>query len=185
MYRAGILSTEELARLHKDSTSAVMVIDDIANQRSIDKLYSVKAGICLPAYGRHHTLSSEDPAVFPQRISLPTSPTMPGGQRPPRKKILDNYSWGKRHRTERAENHRPRRDSEPGNPQYPRKPAKESIQRSESIGQKQLMLAGRFCTSASHIVLHALSRPLPQRLLQPRKRQPLRCFFTPHHVLLW
>ena len=43
VYRAGILSTEELARLHKDSTSAVMVIDDkLANQRSIDKLYSVK-----------------------------------------------------------------------------------------------------------------------------------------------
>ena len=42
VYRAGILSTEELARLHKDSTSAVMVIDDkLANQRSIDKLYSV------------------------------------------------------------------------------------------------------------------------------------------------
>ena len=48
---------------------------------------------------------------------------------------------GKRHRIERAENHRPRRDSEPGN-LISSKACKESIQRSESIGQKQLMLAG-------------------------------------------
>ena len=43
VYRAGILSTEELGQLHKDSTSAIMVINDkLASQRDIDKLYSVK-----------------------------------------------------------------------------------------------------------------------------------------------
>ena len=43
VYQAGILSTEELDQLHKDSTSAIMVINDkLANQRNIDKLYSVK-----------------------------------------------------------------------------------------------------------------------------------------------
>ncbi len=46
----GILSTEELNRLHKDSTTAVMVIDDkLANQQEHRQSLFGKAGIYLPA----------------------------------------------------------------------------------------------------------------------------------------
>ena len=68
VYRAGILSTEELARLHKDSTSAVMVIDDkLANQRSIDKLYSVKQAYAylLTADTVHYRPNILFPTLFP------------------------------------------------------------------------------------------------------------------------
>lgn len=43
IYQAGIVSTENMQQLHKDSTSAIMVIDDkLANSHPIDNIYTVK-----------------------------------------------------------------------------------------------------------------------------------------------
>ena len=88
VYRAGILSTEELGQLHKDSTSAIMVINDkLASQRDIDKLYSVKQAYaffspptpCITS----RTYSGNAPSTNTCR---PTSPTTSSEQRPQRKK---------------------------------------------------------------------------------------------------
>ena len=94
MYRAGILSTEELARLHKDSTSAVMVIDDkLANQRSIDKLYSVKQAYAylLTADTIHYR-----PNILRQcSLNEYLSPNLTYDARrtePAKEEILDNYA---------------------------------------------------------------------------------------------
>ena len=43
IYQAGIVSTENIQLLHKDSTSSVMVIDDkLANPQATENLYTVK-----------------------------------------------------------------------------------------------------------------------------------------------
>ena len=43
IYQAGIVSTENIQQLHKDSTSSVMVIDDkLANPQATENLYTVK-----------------------------------------------------------------------------------------------------------------------------------------------
>lgn len=145
MYRAGILSTEELARLHKDSTSAVMVIDDkLANQRSIDKLYSVKQAYAylLTADTIHYR-----PNILRQcSLNEYLSPNLTYDARrteTAKEEILDNYSWANgivlsgqkiidRGEIVSRETYNILESLR-----------KESIQRSESIGQKQLMLAGQ------------------------------------------
>ena len=95
VYQAGILSTEELAQLHKDSTSAIMVIDDkLANQRNIDKLYSVKQAYAylLTADTTHY-----HPNILRQcSLNEYLSPNLTyDAQRTEtaKKEILDNYSW--------------------------------------------------------------------------------------------
>ena len=145
VYRAGILSTEELARLHKDSTSAVMVIDDkLANQRSIDKLYSVKQAYAylLTADTIHYR-----PNILRQcSLNEYLSPNLTYDARrteTAKEEILDNYSWANgivlsgqkiidRGEIVSRETYNILESLR-----------KESIQRSESIGQKQLMLAGQ------------------------------------------
>ena len=145
VYRAGILSTEELARLHKDSTSAVMVIDDkLANQRSIDKLYSVKQAYAylLTADTVHYR-----PNILRQcSLNEYLSPNLTYDARrteTAKEEILDNYSWANgivlsgqkiidRGEIVSRETYNILESLR-----------KESIQRSESIGQKQLMLAGQ------------------------------------------
>ena len=145
VYRAGILSTEELARLHKDSTSAVMVIDDkLANQRSIDKLYSVKQAYAylLTADTIHYR-----PNILRQcSLNEYLSPNLTYDARrteTAKEEILDNYSWANgivlsgqkiidRGEIVSRETYNILESLR-----------KESIQRSESIGQKQQMLAGQ------------------------------------------
>ena len=145
VYQAGILSTEELAQLHKDSTSAIMVIDDkLANQRNIDKLYSVKQAYAylLTADTTHY-----HPNILRQcSLNEYLSPNLTyDAQRTEtaKKEILDNYSWANgivlsgQKIIDRGEivNQETYNILE--------SLRKESIQRSESIGQKRLMLAGQ------------------------------------------
>ena len=95
VYRAGILSTEELGQLHKDSTSAIMVINDkLASQRDIDKLYSVKQAYAylLTADTMHY-----QPNILRQcSLNEYLSPNLTYDvQRTEtaKKEVLDNYSW--------------------------------------------------------------------------------------------
>ena len=145
IYRAGILSTEELAKLQKDSTTAIMVINDkLANQQSTNKLYSVKS-----AY--NYLLTADTLRYRPdilRQCSLneylyPNLTYDEQRTETARKEALDNYSWANgivlsgqkiidrgeivsRETYNILESFR-----------------KESIKRSESIGQKRLMLGGQ------------------------------------------
>ena len=145
VYRAGILSTEELGQLHKDSTSAIMVINDkLASQRDIDKLYSVKQAYAylLTADTMHY-----QPNILRQcSLNEYLSPNLTYDvQRTEtaKKEVLDNYSWANgivlsgQKIIDRGEivNQETYNILE--------SLRKESIQRSESIGQKRLMLAGQ------------------------------------------
>lgn len=125
VYRAGILSTEELGQLHKDSTSAIMVINDkLASQRDIDKLLFRQAGVCLSPHRRHHALPAEHtPAMLPQRIPVAQPHLRRPANRDRKERSPRQLLMGQRHRLERAENHRPGRDSQPRDLQHPRKPA--------------------------------------------------------------
>ena len=142
VYRAGILSTESLAKLHKDSTSAIMIIDDkLANQQSADKLYSVKDAYnyILTADTLHYRPEilrqcSLNEYIFPN-LTYDEQRTETA-----KKEILDNYSWANgivlsgQKIIDRGEIV----SQETYN--ILESLRKESIKRSESIGQKRLML---------------------------------------------
>ena len=145
VYRAGIISTEELDKLHKDSTTAIMVINDkLANQQSLNKIYSVKDAYSyiLAADSVHYRPEilrqcSLNDYLFPNLIyDEPRTETA-------RKEILDNYSWANgivlsgQKIIDRGEivNQETYNILE--------SLRKESIKRSESIGQKHLILAGQ------------------------------------------
>ena len=145
VYRAGILSTESLAKLHKDSTSAIMIIDDkLANQQSADKLYSVKDAYnyILTADTLHYRPEilrqcSLNEYIFPN-LTYDEQRTETA-----KKEILDNYSWANgivlsgQKIIDRGEIV----SQETYN--ILESLRKESIKRSESIGQKRLMLVGQ------------------------------------------
>lgn len=145
VYRAGILSTESLAQLYKDSTSAIMAIDDkLANQQSRDKLYSVKDAYnyILTADIQHY-----QPEIL-RKCSLNEyiSPNLAYDEQrteTAKKEVLDNYSWANgivlsgQKIIDRGEI--VSRDTY----NILESLQKESIKRSESIGQKQLMLVGQ------------------------------------------
>lgn len=145
IYRAGILSTEELAKLHKDSTSAIMVINDkLANQRSIGKLYSVKDAYAylLTADTVHYR-----PDILRQcSLNEYLYPNLTYDEQrteTAKKETLDNYSWANgivlsgQKIIDRGEIV----SQETYN--ILESLRKESIKRSESIGQKRLMLGGQ------------------------------------------
>ena len=86
VYRAGILSTEELGQLHKDSTSAIMVTSSPANGTSTN---------FIPSSRRMPISSPPTPCITSRTYSgnapstntcRPTSPTTSSEQRPQRKK---------------------------------------------------------------------------------------------------
>ena len=145
VYRAGILSTERLAKLQKDSTSAVMIIDDkLANQQSTDKLYSVKDAYnyVLTADTLHYRPEilrqcSLNEYIFPN-LTYDEQRTETA-----KKEVLDNYSWANgivlsgQKIIDRGEIV----SQETYN--ILESLRKESIKRSESIGQKRLMLVGQ------------------------------------------
>ena len=95
VYRAGIVSTEELNQLHKDSTAAIMVINDkLANQQGIDKVYSVKDAYnyILTADTVHYRPDilrqcSLNEYLFPN-LTYDEQRTETA-----KKEMLDNYSW--------------------------------------------------------------------------------------------
>ena len=145
VYRAGILSTEELSKLHKDSTTAIMVIHDkLANQQSVSKLYSVK-----DAY--NYMLTADTTHYRPELLRqcslneylYPNLTYDEQRTETAKKETLDNYSWANgivlsgQKIIDRGEIV----DRETYN--ILESLRKESIKRSESIGQKRLMLLGQ------------------------------------------
>lgn len=145
VYRAGILSTEELSKLHKDSTAAIMVIKDkLANQQSVSNLYSVKDAYnyMLTADTTHYRPDllrqcSLNEYLYPN-LTYDEQRTETA-----KKETLDNYSWANgivlsgQKIIDRGEIV----DRETYN--ILESLRKESIKRSESLGQKRLMLLGQ------------------------------------------
>lgn len=145
IYRAGILSTEELVKLQKDSTAAIMVINDkLANQQHVDKLYSVKEAYSylLTADTVHYhpeilRQCSLNEYLYPN-LTYDVQRTETA-----KKEALDNYSWANgivlsgQKIIDRGEivNQETYNILE--------SLRKESIKRSESLGQKRLMLGGQ------------------------------------------
>lgn len=145
IYQTGILTTETLNQLYKDSTATIMVVDDkMANQQAVNALYSVKDAY---AYLMRADTAHYQPALLRQCSlndylfpNLTYDRERTGNAQ---KEVLDNYSWAygivlsgqkiidrgeivNRHTYDILESLR-----------------KESIKRSESIGQKHLMLGGQ------------------------------------------
>lgn len=145
VYRSGIVSTEGLVKLQKDSTTAIMVVDDkLANQQSTSKLYSVKEAynFVLNADSLHYRPDilrqcSLNEYIFPN-LTYDKQRTETA-----KKEVLNNYSWANgivlsgQKIIDRGEivNQETYAILE--------SLRKESIKRSESIGQKRLMLVGQ------------------------------------------
>lgn len=145
VYRSGILSTDQLTKLQKDSTAAIMVANDkMANQQSTDKLYSVKDAYNYVLTG--DTLHYR-PDILRQcslnEYLLPNLTYDEQRTETAKKEMLDNYSWANgivlsgQKIIDRGEivNQETYNILE--------SLRKESIKRSESIGQKRLMLVGQ------------------------------------------
>ena len=165
VYRAGILSAEDLSRLKKDSTTAIMVIDDkLANTKETARLYSIKEAYnyILHADTVHylpHVLRqcSLNEYLFPN-LTFDEARTESA-----RQEVLDNYSWANgivlsgQKIIDRGEII----TQETYN--ILESLRRESIQRSESIGQKRLMLGGQTLYVAIFILCFMLYLDLFRR----------------------
>lgn len=171
IYRIGIVSTEELNRLHGDSTRAIMVIDEkMAYSQNIQSLYSVKEAYAwlLQADTLHYR-----PEVL-RRCSLNEylQPNLTYDQQRTdgaRKEVLDNYSWANgivlsgqkiidRGEIVNRETYNVLESLR-----------KESIQRSESAGQKRLMLFGQILYVSIFMLCFMLFLDLFRREYYQRK----------------
>ena len=145
IYQAGIVSTENIQQLHKDSTSSVMVIDDkLANPQATENLYTVKK-----AY--EHLLSA-DSTHFNREILRQCSlneyitPNLTFDEertQAAKEEILNNYSWANglvvsgQKIIDRGE------IVSPHTYNILESLRKESIKRNESMGQNRLILGGQ------------------------------------------
>ena len=145
VYRTGILSTDQLAKLQKDSSAAIMIVNEkMANQQSTDKLYSVKDAYnyILTADTLHYRPDILRQCSLNEYI-LPNLTYDEQRTESAKKEVLDNYSWANgivlsgQKIIDRGEIV----SQETYN--ILESLRKESIKRSESIGQKRLMLVGQ------------------------------------------
>ena len=145
IYKAGILSTEERSKLQKDSTAVIMVIDDkLANQRGTEQLFSVKDAYAylLTADTAHYS-----PYILRQcSLNEYLYPNLTYDEQrteTAKKEALDNYAWanGVVQSGQKIIDRGEIVDKETYN--ILESLRKESIQRSESIGQKRLILTGQ------------------------------------------
>lgn len=145
IYGAGIVSTEDIRQLHKDSTLAIMVIDDkLANSKPTENIFTVKK-----AYER---LLTADSVHFNREILRQCAlndyitPNLTFDQQrtqASKEEMLNNYSWANglvvsgQKIIDRGEII----STETYN--ILESLRKESIKRSESIGQSRLILGGQ------------------------------------------
>lgn len=145
IYGAGIVSTEDIRQLHKDSTLAIMVIDDkLANSKPTENIFTVKN-----AYER---LLTADSVHFNREILRQCAlndyitPNLSFDQQrtqASKEEMLNNYSWANglvvsgQKIIDRGEII----STETYN--ILESLRKESIKRSESIGQSRLILGGQ------------------------------------------
>lgn len=145
IYRAGIVATEELNNLYEDSVASIMIIKDkMAYQQLTEKVYSVK-----DAY--HYILTADSSKYRPEILRqcslneylFPNLTYDKQRTETARKEILNDYSWANgivlsgQKIIDRGEIV----SQETYN--ILESLRKESIKRSESIGQKRLILAGQ------------------------------------------
>lgn len=145
IYRAGIVSTEELDKLHKDSISSIMVINDkMASHQPTEKVYSVK-----DAY--HYILTADSSRYRPEVLRqcslneylFPNLTYDEQRTETAREEILNDYSWANgivlsgQKIIDRGEIVNQETYS------ILESLRKESIKRSDSIGQKRLILVGQ------------------------------------------
>lgn len=145
IYQAGIVATEDINRLTQDSTTAIMLVDKkIVHQRNTDLLFSIKRAytFLLTADTVHYS-----PNILRQcSLNEYLSPNLTYDKQrteTSKKEALDNYSWANgivlsgQKIIDRGEII----NQETYNILTSLR--KESIQRSESMGQKRLILVGQ------------------------------------------
>lgn len=145
IYQAGILTTEAINQLKKDSVKAIMLIDEkLAHQRNTDQLFSAKKAYTylLTADTVHYSAKLLQQCSLNEYLSSNLTYDKVRTETA-KKEALENYSWANgivlsgQKIVDRGEIV----NQETYNILVSLR--KESIQRSESIGQKQLILAGQ------------------------------------------
>ncbi len=145
IYQAGILTTEAINQLKKDSVKAIMLIDEkLAHQRNTDQLFSAKEAYTylLTADTVHYSAKLLQQCSLNEYLSSNLTYDKVRTETA-KKEALENYSWANgivlsgQKIVDRGEIV----NQETYNILVSLR--KESIQRSESIGQKQLILAGQ------------------------------------------
>lgn len=145
VYQAGILTSEDMERLHRDSTQSIMMVSDkLASQQPTDRLFTVKSA--------YHYILTADTLHYPPHLlrqyalneylsanlaydSVRTETA--------RKEMLENYSWASgivlsgQKIIDRGE------IVSPETYNILESLRKESIKRSDTAGQKRLMLFGQ------------------------------------------
>ena len=145
IYQAGIVSTEDIQQLQKDSTSSIMVIDDkLANPHPTEEIYTVKKA--------YEYLLSADSTHFNRDILRQCSlneyitPNLTFDQQrtqTAKEEMLNNYSWANglvvsgQKIIDRGE------IISPETYNILESLRKESIKRNESMGQSRLILGGQ------------------------------------------
>ena len=145
IYEAGILPTEQLDSLRQDSIAGLMAVDNkLANQRNLDEVFSVKTA--YHAILKGDTVHYRPDILQACALNDYLAPNLQYDRQrseTARQEILDNYSWASgivlsgQKIIDRGEiiNAKTYNILESFR--------KESIKRSESVGQRRLMLAGQ------------------------------------------
>ena len=173
IYQAGIVSTENIQQLQKDSTSSVMVIDDkLANPQATENIYTVKKAYehLLTADSTHFNREVLRQCALNEYIT-PNLTFDEERTLAAKEEILNNYSWANglvvsgQKIIDRGE------IVSPHTYNILESLRKESIKRNESMGQNRLILGGqvRVCGYADAL-FHALSRFIPERLLSTERQ---------------
>lgn len=145
IYQAGIVSTEAIQQLYKDSTSAIMVIDDkLANSHPIEGIYTVKKAYeyLLTADSVHFNREILRQCSLNEYIS-PNLTFDEQRTQTAKEEILNNYSWANglvvsgQKIIDRGE------IISPETYNILESLRKESIKRNESMGQSRLILGGQ------------------------------------------
>ena len=145
IYQAGIVSTEAIQQLYKDSTSAIMVIDDkLANSHPIEGIYTVKKAYeyLLTADSVHFNREILRQCSLNEYIS-PNLTFDEQRTQTAKEEMLNNYSWANglvvsgQKIIDRGEIISPETYNILESLQ------KESIKRNESMGQSRLILGGQ------------------------------------------
>ncbi len=177
-YRAGIVSTEALATLQRDSVETLMIVDDkLAEQQSTAKIFSVKE-----AY--NHILTADSTRFHPEILRqcslneylLPNLAYDNERTEQAKQEMLDNYSWaygivlsGQKIIDRGEIVHRETYN-------ILESLRKESIKRSESIGQKRLILVGQILFVSIFILCFILFIDLFRKHYYERRRSILLLF---------
>lgn len=145
IYGAGIVSTEDIQQLHKDSTLAIMVIDDkLANSKPTEGIYTVKNAYehLLTADSAHYNREILRQCALNDYI-MPNLTFDRQRTQTAKEEMLNNYSWANglvvsgQKIIDRGEIINPETYN------ILESLRKESIKRSESVGQSRLILGGQ------------------------------------------